>query len=109
MTVEECEPYEICVTKIEDGTSVAYCVSEITFRLIEQAKTGDVTPAYYVNHILTKPQLQQLDHIGLVATLVTLDDNTTSVFADRILLEAMGASSTVDPINGPNLCADPCS
>ena len=86
-----CEPYEICVEEESDG--LAFCVSEVNFKLIQQAQTGGVTSAYYASHILTPSQQQQLGQTGVVATLVDLD-NTTSVFAQRILLEAEGSLST---------------
>ena len=87
-----CEPYEICVE--EESNGLAFCVSEVNFKLIQQVQTGGVTPAYYASHVLTPPQQQQLGKTGVVATLVDLD-NTTSVFAQRILLEAEGSFSTV--------------
>ena len=71
---------------------------------MHQREYGKVSPAYFATHALTAPQSEKADNgFSLVATLVGADDNTTSVFADRILLEALGATSTTDPVDGPTL------
>ncbi|KAA6409026.1 MAG: hypothetical protein FRX48_07370 [Lasallia pustulata] len=102
-----CQPNEICVTQyvpiLEDPStfqSVANCVSEVNFRLIQESKMGGLTPAYYASHVLTLPQKSALDHTGLVATLVGRNDFTMAVVAERILLQAVGAASVVEPVNG---------
>lgn len=105
-----CQPNEICVTQyvpiLEDPStfqSVANCVSEVNFRLIQESKMGGLTPAYYASHVLTLPQKNALGHTGLVATLVGRNDFAMAVVAERILLQAVGAASVVEPLNGLSL------
>ena len=76
----------------------AYCVGNVNFQLIQQSKFG-VNPAYYARHVFPLPSNTQR---GVVATLVAMD-NRTSVFADRILIQAEGGASAVDAVNGPKL------
>ena len=101
-----CLPYEICVTKVVGNRQQAECISQVDFRLIQKVRTGDVTPSYYASHILTLPPSRLLDHTGLVATLVAQNDITKTVVAARILLQAVGAASKVEPVNGLSLYAD---
>lgn len=105
--IKTCRPYELCVTKVVGGETQANCVSQIDWRLIQTARMGGVTPAFYASHILTLPDRNALDHTGLVATLVAHNDITKTVVADRILLQAVSAVSKVEPVNGLSLYAAP--
>lgn len=100
-----CTRNEIFVTKTVQGHAQANCVSQVNFKFIQVAKTGGFNPAYHANHMLSLPQRDQIDHTGLVATLVASNDFTQAVIADRILLQAVGAASKVDAVNGPSLYA----